>query len=302
LRLLLKLVPKKSHPYINDYHYHLQAAIYSLIREGGLQNLHEKRGYKFFCFSNIFPYGDFHEGIERNLLVSSPDPAIIKSIERAARSKIRINSAFFVGGLQFTISSVSEPFRIALDETEVTVHSATPIVMRIPKIRYEEYGIKPEVEYNYVFWRDTLPFEAFVKQLRDNMDKKWKEYNSESFPTTANHSAEGILGEQPIPEVVYYKFIKTVAKSIILRRVKQLVIGSLWELGFATAGNRDRMMLEFAIDCGLGERNSLGFGFTNPIKSAEAEERLKPSGQLNSLRIRHDQGEINNVAVTAGGS
>jgi hypothetical protein len=77
LRLLLKLVPKKSHAYVNDYHYHLQAAIYSLIREGRLPDVHEKKGYKFFCFSNIFPYGDFEQGKEMNLLVSSPDIRII---------------------------------------------------------------------------------------------------------------------------------------------------------------------------------------------------------------------------------
>lgn len=54
MRLLLKLIPEKSVPYINDYHYYLQSAIYSLIREGDLPNLHEAKGYNFFAFLTYF--------------------------------------------------------------------------------------------------------------------------------------------------------------------------------------------------------------------------------------------------------
>lgn len=244
---------------MNDYHYHLQAAIYSLIREGGLPSVHEKRGYKFFCFSNIFPFGNFEQGVERNLLVSSPDHAIIESIERAASSKIKSRQPLAMGGLRFTISCVSKPFRTNLEGPEITVRSATPIVMRIPKTRYEEYGIKPEIDYDYVFWRETIPLDAFVKQLQDGMIKKWKEYFASS-PNDENRFAE----EELLPEITYYKFIRTISKPLVMKMQRQMVIGSLWEIGFASTSDVQRRLLEFAIDCGFGERNSLGFGFVNP--------------------------------------
>ncbi|MEM3192943.1 MAG: CRISPR-associated endoribonuclease Cas6 [Candidatus Parvarchaeota archaeon] len=39
------------------------------------------------------------------------------------------------------------------------------------------------------------------------------------------------------------------------------MIGTVWEFGFEADVNRD--MIQFALDVGLGERNSLGFGFMN---------------------------------------
>lgn len=41
----------------------------------------------------------------------------------------------------------------------------------------------------------------------------------------------------------------------------QVEIGTLWEFGFDTNVNKD--IIQFALEAGLGERNSLGFGFMN---------------------------------------
>jgi CRISPR-associated endoribonuclease Cas6 len=267
LRLLLHLKPHQSHPYENDYHYHLQSAIYSLIREGGLPGVHERKSYKFFCFSNIFPFGDFESGVEKKLLVSSPDLGIIDSIERALLSRMRSEGTLDMGQLSFEISNVSKSFRVSLKGPEAVVHSTTPIVIRIPKVRYEEYGIKPDIDYDYVFWRETVPLEAFVKQLRDNIAKKWKEYYSSAGNNTAVTTAKAPelvqTQDEAIPEITYYKFIRSVSKPITVKQQRQMVIGSLWEIGFATASKQERRVLEFAVDCGFGERNSLGFGFMN---------------------------------------
>jgi len=42
-----------------------------------------------------------------------------------------------------------------------------------------------------------------------------------------------------------------------------IVIGSLWELGFSQYINESVQI--FVLDCGLGERNSRGFGFVNEL-------------------------------------
>ena len=265
MRLLLKLIPKRSHPYVNDYHYYLQSAIYSLIRQGGRPDVHEYHGYKFFCFSNIFPYGDFREGTERNLLVSSPDSDIMRSIERASRSKMKNGEVFVVGDLQFAIFDVSKPFRITIEGTETKIHSDTPIVIRIPRARYPDYGIKPNIDYDYVYWRETIPLEAFVKQLGDNMAKKAKKFlygdrASSKVPKFSN------VDKVTLPEITDYRFIRSIAKPITVRQGKQIVIGSMWDLNFLARGPDERRTLEISLDSGLGERNALGFGFANPIK------------------------------------
>lgn len=228
--------------------------------------MHEKRGYRFFCFSNIFPFGDFEQGVERNLLVSSPDHAIIESIEHATFSKIKSRQLLAMGELQFTISNVSKPFRINFEGPEITVRSATPIVMRIPKIRYEEYGIKPQVDYDYVFWRETIPLEAFVKQLRDNIAKKAKEYlegQRENSSEQVPYSNE----EAFLPAVVSYKFIRSVAKPITVKEERQIIIGSIWDISFLAESADQTRTLGIALDSGLGERNSLGFGFMNAAET-----------------------------------
>ena len=263
MRLLLKLLPKQSSSYLNDYHYHLQAAIYSLIRAGGLTDIHDKKGYKFFCFSNLFPYGRFERGVEKKLLVSSPDPAIIAAIEQATRSKVQSGQPLFVGKLQFTISSIAPPFRTNVVGDETTVRSATPIIVRIPRTKFSEYRIAPEHEFDYVFWRETIPLEAFVKQLIDNLEKKWRTFYQVGIVNTQHIGGHAVFDGYKMPEIACYRFLKTVAKPITLKGEKQMAIGSLWEMTFATTREGERRSLEFALDCGFGERNSLGFGFMN---------------------------------------
>ena len=256
MRLLVRLNPELDLPYDNDYHYHLQGLVYSLIREAGRSDVHERSGYKFFCFSNIFPYRDkFARGIEQELLISSPDPELISSISRALHSRMEAKSAVQVGAMAFSISGIEGPFHanVSLDSA-VSVISSTPIIIRIPAWRYVDYGIASNRPFEN--WRDSLPLEAFVKQLKDNMAKKFKEYHG---LTAGGQSG----GDPKFPEIVSYKYIKSVSKPITVKGEKQQAIGSIWEIQFAVEDEEGMNMLEFTLDSGFGERNSLGFGFVN---------------------------------------
>jgi len=63
-----------------------------------------------------------------------------------------------------------------------------------------------------------------------------------------------------------YKFKKQVSTKIHMHNTDVTVIGSLWELGFSHDINEAVQI--FALDCGLGERNSLGFGFMNELRTS----------------------------------
>lgn len=265
MRILLRLRPLRSAPFVNDYHYHAQALLYSFFREEGLVGVHDKLGYKFFCFSNIFPFGNYVEGEDKCLLVSSPNMGLIQAVERGAMRRMNNREMVLVGKVPFVVSDVGRPFRLGASGFEVAVKTATPIVLRIPRWRYLEYGVKPDVEYEYLFWRSDVPLEAFVKQLRDNMMKKFKEYYA------GDSDLNSVVEERLLPEIRYYRFLKSVAMPIRVKRQKQLVIGSLWQLGFSLNSKREQEVLEFAVDCGFGERNSLGFGFIN---LANTEKRI----------------------------
>jgi len=254
--------PTKSHTYDNDYHYHLQAAVYSLIREGGLTNLHEKNGYKFFCFSNIFPFGNFKTNEEKKLLISSPSKSIMQAIVQSIRNKIRTNEELKVGDMAFQIVRFEGPFRLRLSKPRAKVRTETPIIVRIPSYNLVNLqGINKNItKYKYVYWRETIPPTYFHDQLYDNMEKKIKEYavlfGSDNFIRFLS------LGVN-VPKPSLLRFIKTVSKRITVRGIEHVVIGSLWEFEFLFDTIIETQMLEFILDCGLGERNSLGFGFCN---------------------------------------
>jgi len=63
------------------------------------------------------------------------------------------------------------------------------------------------------------------------------------------------------------KFKKQISTKIRIHAedLEQIIIGTTWEFGFDMYSNRK--LIQFALDCGLGERNSLGFGFMNLVNS-----------------------------------
>ncbi len=263
MRVLLRLEPLDEYLYDNDYHYHLQAFVYSMIREAGYGSLHNASGYKYFCFSNLFPYQrSFMKGSEVDLVLSSPDAELVSKLAQVL-NRAEIKQEVKIGKMKFKISSLSGPFHIGVKNEPIKLRSATPIIIRIPSSRYAEYGIPSERPY--LFWRETIPLEAFVKQLRDNMEKKITQYRSQERALDYASKDGGEGREVPLPEVLSYRFVKTVSKPITVKGERQQVIGSIWELEFAPQSALEASNLEFAVDSGFGERNSLGFGFMNPV-------------------------------------
>ena len=247
MRLLLKLRALKDQAYDLKYHHKLQGFIYSLLDETPYVKLHDKRGYKFFCFSNIFPPEDAKTGSTRSLIISSPDIGMINALEKSLKDFQEDRKPANVGEMSFEIEAISrlEP-RIGRSCTLIT---GTPIVVRIPKENYEKYGIKPPKDYNYVYWRKRYSFEAFIKQLEDNLFKKYNEFYGRS------------LGKFPLFEQFVFK--KQVCNHVVLGGKEVRVLGSIWEFSFSYLEGKRRELLQFGVHAGFGEENPLGFGFMN---------------------------------------
>ncbi len=249
IRLLLKLRSLKDTAYDVEYYHKLQGVIYNAIRSLYPQ-LHDLDGYRFFCFSNIFPLKvqngsipPIREGGKRYLMVSSPDRAFIKAFQDGLDEEIHI------GDMSFQVEDV-KPLNIKLDG-DCTLVSATPIVVRIPEYNYDKYNIPEESRKNrYVYWRRNLPFNVFVRQMEENLYKKYNEY----------HNTQ--VEEEPLFQQFKLKKAPVITHTMIDGQKIQLV-GSLWEFPIKKPTQKQKKILEFSLDCGFGERNPLGHGYTN---------------------------------------
>ena len=249
MRLLVEVKALCDSVYDLRYHHKLQGFLYSLLKHSAYRDLHNRRGYKFFSFSNIFPPEDLHEGDIRHFLVSSPDPGLIGVFKDRLDRLSRLGKRIYIGEMSFSLEKISvlKP-RIGRSCTLVT---ATPIIIRIPRANYSKYGIKPPRDYPYLYWRKQYPFEAFIKQLEDNLIKKYNAFHGESI--------------DPSPIFEQFIFQKQVCNHIIIKGKEVKVFGSLWKFIFNYLSGKKKKIIQFSLDTGLGELNSLGFGFTNPI-------------------------------------
>jgi len=249
LRLVLTLRSTRASPYDLCYHHNLQAFVYSLIRRAGYFDLHDRPGCKFFCFSNLIPPGRrIDAGSKKTLVVSSPDSEMIASLRDEAKRMDK--GEIKIGGMAFRLER-SKTVETGIPEGfgEFTLDSGTPIVVRIPRYRLKEYGITPARDYDYVYWRKEHTPTPFIKQLEENLVKKFNEYSGT------------VTDETPIFEKV--KFVKQVAVPLRMQERETTVIGTLWEFDFQALDGQRRSLLEFGFEAGLGEMNSMGFGFMN---------------------------------------
>jgi CRISPR-associated endoribonuclease Cas6 len=247
MRLLIKLEALKDCSYDLKYYHKAQGFVYKLLESTPFSLLHDKENYKFFCFSNIMPPKDYVKGDTRTFIVSSPDKIFIETIKRKLDcvSEVKIGEAVFrVSDLKILESRVKR---------NCTLVTGTPIVIRIPKEKFGLYAI--EAKYNYAYWKKGHSFEAFLKQLNENIYKKYEEF----FKTKVERE----------PLFQQFVFKKTVCNHVIIDGVERRIFGSLWEFVFDYLSNKQQNIFQFAVDTGFGELNSLGFGFMNVVRKVQ---------------------------------
>lgn len=258
IRLLLELQSANSFAYSVLSSHKMQGFIYNQLLGTPFESLHDKQGCKFFCFSNVFSPNkprekrEFQDAIKEGQklcwLVSSPSSEFAAILKQKFYDKMNQKELIKIGEALFEIVSVKS-LNVKLADSFKLV-CATPIVVRIPQYAYAGYGI--ESGLSFLYWRPDVDFNAFIKQLEENIFKKYGEFHGES------------LDKFPLFEV--FRFKKATVNEIVEENKTIPVHGSIWEFSFSHAAPSQKKILEFAIDCGFGERNSLGFGFVNVIK------------------------------------
>ncbi len=253
MRLLVTLKAAKAQGYESLYHHKLQGCIYELLRASGFGTVHEKEGYKFFCFSNIFPIGDMHEGDRAKLLIASPNTALIASLEGTLRAIAASETRVHIGEMSFDLLDIKR-VEIKLEARTLRVLTATPVIIRIPERNYDRYEIpESERKQRYVYWRPKYSFEAFLKQLSENLIKKYNEFHGTELDTSD-------LFEQ-------FVFRRPTATKVVIEGREYVLVGSMWEFIWSSLTKLQRTLLAFGLDAGFGERSSMGFGFVNKVEN-----------------------------------
>ena len=250
MRLLIELTAPTDFKYDREYYTRLQAFIYELLRGSEYDYLHNKKGYKFFTFSNIFPLDEdliIKQGSHKKLIISSPDRNFIKVLWNRFRKLRKGGEYVKIGDMSFKISSINM-FDLDIPKPPFSLYTATPVIVRIQKKYYHLFNI--ELDKPYIFWRREYGVRSFITMSKLNLMKKYSEFHQYP-PETTELFQQLTLRKDGI--VTYI--------NIDGKRIPQ--VGSLWRFTYTYIDKPLKKILKFLIDTGIGERNSLGYGFLN---------------------------------------
>jgi CRISPR-associated endoribonuclease Cas6 len=184
------------------------------------------------------------------MIITSPSSQFIEQISYQLQKIIDYQIPIEIGSIfelqEFVrIQNKNVPFPLE-------IITGTPILIRIPLEKFAKSSTE-SAPYNSIYWRPSHPLNLFIEAIESNLKKKYQE-----FTKTPGSIKDVTMFER-------FKFKRDVSTYIFVGNSRIPVIGSLWEFVFSeTVPNEIQL---FALDCGLGERNSLGFGFMNPIRT-----------------------------------
>jgi len=215
----------------------IQGFIYNMLKGTEYEERHDQPRFKFFTFSDFF----LDKEGRPTFIVSSPEEGFINALYSAIKERESIH----IGKDEYQVVELKK-FKLPLRRTFQT---GSPVVL---------YRNASKNEYFKFHAHRDLHF--FLDRLKENAEKKYSAFYGEEL------SLEGPLFDRMVPKLrpngkidVYVKVVKN--------GVPFPVIGSNWELlEKERIRPEERRFYRFLMDVGLGEKNSLGFGFINPIR------------------------------------
>jgi len=259
MRLLTKLSARREAEYDNAHHPAIRGRLWRALEGTDYDSRHDEDEPPGFCYSLVFPPGGvIDEGDRRHLLVASPDEQLLAHVARDLQADPELN----LGEMPFTVEDVSA---LAPDVgepgTKGTLESGTGVLVRIPPWKREEYGIEGDYGDSATFWKPELTMGPFRAQVRANLDRKHRLFAPDYRPGPSDVDGDLFDG---------YDLIKTYALPVEVTQGQRMTyVLSKWKLNYTVRDDDHRRHLNLALDCGIGERNALGFGFLNVVEGED---------------------------------
>jgi CRISPR-associated endoribonuclease Cas6 len=238
MRIKLELNSDERFPEWSIGKHAIQAMIYTHLNGTPYEDLPRRKGFKFFCFSDLFPSGPFGPE-KKTLLISSPDDAFIETLYE----KLLPNERLYLGKHALNVLSIRK-FRLKPKRAFIT---GSPVVLRDP-----DNG-------RFFTFHHHGSLNHFVERITENAVAKYRAFTGEDF------RLEGPLFTKLVPRIRKKGWMDVYVR-VNIRGRRFDVPGTTWEHLEAPVNESNREFYSFVMDAGIGELNSLGFGFLNPKK------------------------------------
>jgi CRISPR-associated endoribonuclease Cas6 len=258
MRILLELEALNDQKIWDASEYHkIQGFVYDkLIANTKYRSMHDSNTYKFFCFSNIFPFTIVKSGQIRYLLFSSPNIDLVNSIFSYAKDNLIDDSVINIGEQQYHLKSL-DLLEMRVIEKSCVIRTSTPVTIRIPEKAYSIYNIpEQDRKKKFLYWRSNLSHDIFMKMIFNNIKSKFKQY----YNTDARNIESAIQ---------LFILLKEVVIHLPMDKYTAKIPASFWRVQFNNLNDGHRDLLNFALDTGIGERNGAGLGFLNVEEGAK---------------------------------
>jgi len=241
MRLMITFRPLEDAPETGVTKHTIQGLIYSHLWGTEYWERHDEARFKFFCFSDLFPPGDFRGGVDKNLLISSPDGEFVKILRERLEEKERL----YLGTIPVELVRV-KAFSLRPTGKFIT---GSPVVVRLMNGK----------ERKFFSFQHGGSIGYFVKRITENALIKYEAFTGERF------ELDGPIFDKMVPRVRKGEQVD-VYVGMRMHGTSFIIPGSTWRLLEKRITPRNRRFYTFLMDAGIGELNSLGFGFINPVK------------------------------------
>lgn len=267
MRILIRMRARADTTYDNAYHHNLRGRIGRALETTEFDELHSTSGQTRLVYSNPFPPYPADEGDERMVLIASPYEEVLAVIAADLLEKPEWN----IGEMPFEVTGISDVYPdVGEPGTAGTLDTASGVCIRLNDEQCSEYGIEPHSS-GKTYWRPEHSLGVFEEQIEQNLAYKHELHYPEYLP--GPEETEGSLFER-------FEMTKDYWLPVTVTRGTEITMYvTKWHLNYRVRDEHHRRHLNLALDCGIGERNELGFGFVNKLVE-DNDEQAAPEPML----------------------